>query len=220
MEETICMTGLQFFGAMTASVSHEIKNRIAIINEQAGLLTDLVQMAENGRALDPQRLERLAAAVKTQVSLTDGIIKNMNQFAHSIDHIRKNLDLKEILNLVVMLFKRNANGSGLRLELRSPQAPVIVETSPFLLMNLIWLCLLPLLGEKHPDQLLTFACEKCNNRSHVYLTLEGTMPSEELILSKAVVNLAQSLEATLNLNAGRNILKIELPAKPLAPIVV
>ena len=33
-------TGLQFFGKMTASISHEIKNVMAIINESAGLLDD------------------------------------------------------------------------------------------------------------------------------------------------------------------------------------
>ena len=36
--------GLRFFGMMTASVSHEIKNVLAIINENAGLMSDLTQM--------------------------------------------------------------------------------------------------------------------------------------------------------------------------------
>lgn len=220
MGETIQMSGLQFFGAMTASVSHEIKNRMAIINEQAGLLADYVQMSKNGRAFDAQRLERLAASVKNQISLTDRIIKNMNQFAHSVDHINKHVDLGELLDFVTVLFKRNADGSGLRLELHPPKVPVTVETSPFLLMNLIWLCLIPILSEKQSDQLLTFSCERCNNRSHLYLTLGGTVPQQELVLSKATLILAETLGATLALNTEKNMLKIELPAKPPIQIAV
>ena len=33
--------GIQFFGKMAASISHEIKNVLAIINENAGLLEDI-----------------------------------------------------------------------------------------------------------------------------------------------------------------------------------
>ncbi|MGD9213148.1 MAG: hypothetical protein PVI90_20370 [Desulfobacteraceae bacterium] len=215
MDDPIHKTCLQFFGTMAASISHEIKNRMAIINEQAGLLTDFIKMAENGRPLDSQRLERLAAAVKAQVSLTDVIIKNMNQFAHSVDHMNKLVDLKETLGLAVALFKRKSEGCGLRLEIQTPQTPFTVETSPFLLMNLIWICLLPLITEKQQDQLLTFMYEKCKNKFHVNLVLDGVMPSKELLFSKAAISLAEMLGATLTLNAERNILKIELPEKPL-----
>ena len=36
----IAREGFQFFGKMSASISHEIKNALAIINENAGLLED------------------------------------------------------------------------------------------------------------------------------------------------------------------------------------
>jgi len=39
---------LRFFGKIVASISHEIKNVMAIINEKAGLIKDLTLMAEKG----------------------------------------------------------------------------------------------------------------------------------------------------------------------------
>jgi hypothetical protein len=42
---------------MTASISHEIKNVMAIINESAGLLEDYSLMAEKGMPIDPERLK-------------------------------------------------------------------------------------------------------------------------------------------------------------------
>jgi len=49
-------TGLQFYGKICASLSHEIKNALAIINEDAGLLNDFAALADQGRPLDPERV--------------------------------------------------------------------------------------------------------------------------------------------------------------------
>lgn len=214
MGDPIGVTGLQFFGAMMASISHEIKNRMAIINEQAGLLSDFVHMAENGKPLDPQRLERLADAVKTQVSLADGIIKNMNQFAHSVDNMRKSLDLEETLIFMAELFKRRTGNSGIRLNVRTPKEPLTVETSPFLLMNLIWSCLLPLLSEKHADQLLILDCEKHNGGFHINMIFDAQEDTTGFALSKTPKVLAEALEAKLLLSEDTKKLRIELPARP------
>jgi C4-dicarboxylate-specific signal transduction histidine kinase len=45
--------GLQFFGRMSASISHELKNALAIIKENAGLLADYVAMMGKGTPIDP-----------------------------------------------------------------------------------------------------------------------------------------------------------------------
>ncbi|NNG12708.1 MAG: sensor histidine kinase, partial [Halobacteria archaeon] len=37
---------LRYFGKVTASISHELKNVLAILNEHTGLLQDLTAMAE------------------------------------------------------------------------------------------------------------------------------------------------------------------------------
>ena len=66
--ESLTECGLQFFGKMTASISHEIKNVLAIINENAGLLGDLALLAERGVAIEPQRLNDMSRTVMKQVS--------------------------------------------------------------------------------------------------------------------------------------------------------
>ena len=65
--------GLQFFGKMTASISHEIKNTLAIMNENAGLLEDLSILAERGRPLDLERVKRIAGQVTKQIHRADGL---------------------------------------------------------------------------------------------------------------------------------------------------
>ncbi|MEE9497430.1 MAG: hypothetical protein V3V39_12945 [Desulfobacterales bacterium] len=139
--EIMAETGLQFFGRMSASISHEIKNVLAIINENAGLLEDFSFMADRGMPIDPARLKVMAQTVKKQIGRADGIIKNMNRFAHSIDQTITTVDLDQTIELVIALTARIAAMRGVRVDLQLPGSPVTIPTAPFFLMNLIWLCL-------------------------------------------------------------------------------
>jgi len=139
--DIIAETGLQFFGRISASISHEIKNVLAIVNENAGLLEDLTLMADRGKPIDPARLKIMAAAVKKQVERADGIIKNMNRFAHSIDQTITTVELNETINLLVGLTARFAVMRGVQVDLQLPENTVTFQTAPFFLMTLLWLCL-------------------------------------------------------------------------------
>jgi signal transduction histidine kinase len=137
--ETIGQTGLAFFGAVAASISHEIKNRMAIINEQAGLLEDFVLIAEKGGQIDLNRLKRLSDSVKNQVKKSDHIIKNMNRFAHSVDSPRDRVEVGPLIELTVQLAARTADQKGVELKVDTGAEKAELTTAPFLLMNLVWL---------------------------------------------------------------------------------
>lgn len=139
--ELVAETGLQFFGKMTASISHEIKNVLAIVNENAGLLEDLALMADQGAAIDPQRLKKMSLTVRKQVSRADDIVRNMNRLAHSVDESIKTIDLNDILELLVALSSRFASTRAVAVQPKLNEGPMKLRTSPFLFMNLLWLCL-------------------------------------------------------------------------------
>jgi len=44
----VCKETLQYFGNMLPSLSHEAKNILAVINENAGLMNDFILMAQKG----------------------------------------------------------------------------------------------------------------------------------------------------------------------------
>jgi hypothetical protein len=134
-------TGLRFFGKVTASVTHDVKNSLATINENAGLLTDYAAMAARGKPLDPERINALAVRIMGQVKRADGLLKNMNRFAHSVDDSLKKVDLNEILQLLAALSVRFAAMCGTTLAVRPSSDPVEIETSPFGLLNALFLCL-------------------------------------------------------------------------------
>lgn len=133
--------GLAFFGKMSACISHEIKNHLAIINEQTGLLGDLLAMAKRGRSLDTARLKELAQDISGQVNRADQAVKSLNRLAHSVDEPHCLLDLNETVGLLVSISTRTASVKGLRLEMDFPTSSVKVESSPFFLMCIVFLYL-------------------------------------------------------------------------------
>jgi len=133
--------GLEFFGRMNASISHEIKNVLAIISQNAGLLEDLSMMAEQDMPLDPHRIKSVAGKIQQQVRRADVIVKNMNSLAHSVDEPVKKVDAGQLLVFMALLCKRLAGLRSVSLEPAiSEKAPQIV-TRPFLLETLLWRCL-------------------------------------------------------------------------------
>ena len=160
--EIIAESGLQFFGKIAASISHEIKNVLAIINENAGLLEDLTLMAEQGMAIDPQRLKTMSQALMRQVKRADTILKNLNRFAHSADASLQTIDLNDLIELLAALSSRFAALRGITLNPKLDPSPVTLRTSPFLLMNLLWLCLDFAMAAAGDDKVVELVTQKAD----------------------------------------------------------
>lgn len=166
--KTDAEASLQFFGKMTASISHEIKNVLAIINENAGLLDDLALIAERGGAIEPQRLKNMSQAVMKQVRRADAIIANMNRLAHSADESNRTVDLNDLLQLLVALSKRFASMRGIAVQVKPSQGLLKLRTSPFFLMNLLWLCLDFAMDEAGEDKKVELIPHKTEDGIEVY----------------------------------------------------
>lgn len=211
MSEPNGISSIRFFGKMMASISHEIKNRMAIINEQAGLLEDLTRMAAQGRELDISRLERMAESTKKQIALTDGIIQNMNRFAHSADNFLQPVDMDELLSLSVALSKRLAEAKNVHLNFTKEDRGVTVETSPFLLMQLIWLCINNSLQSEDKEDSVIFDIEKTIHGANLWLTSNAVAQQGEKFLTEDVLELASILKAAIKVNPDEARVCLGLP---------
>jgi C4-dicarboxylate-specific signal transduction histidine kinase len=166
--EIITESGLQFFGKMTSSISHEIKNVLAIINENAGLLEDLALMAERGAPIEPQRLNNMSQTVLKQVRRADAIVKSMNRLAHSVDESIKTLDLNDILELLVALSNRFASMRAVAVQPKPNAGSLRLRTSPFFLMNLLWLCLDFAMDAVNEDKIVELVPQKTETEIQVF----------------------------------------------------
>jgi C4-dicarboxylate-specific signal transduction histidine kinase len=135
--QAIAHEGMLFFGNVSASISHEINNRIAVINEKAGLLQDLAAMLAKGREVDPTRLEVQSQKIIEQVRLAKQSVRNLNRFAHSVDAQHSRIEVAELLEFVVALSARHAATAETTLAISDSSAPVAITMNPFFLEALI-----------------------------------------------------------------------------------
>ena len=157
--QAVSETGIPFVGKVTASLCHEIRNALATIHENAGLLEDLVALSERGRPLDPLRVRDLAEKMKGQVRRGRGIADRMSLLAHSSDEPIAPVDVGKTLEFVISLAERPASMRGVTLQAVDAGAPVVVRTDRFVLENLIWLCIECGLGAHLPEKTVTMTVE-------------------------------------------------------------
>jgi C4-dicarboxylate-specific signal transduction histidine kinase len=135
--QAISREELRFFGDVSAAISHEINNRIAVINEKAGLLTDLSLMMSQGKEIDIGRFEVQSRKISEQVRLAKQTIRNLNRFAHSVDIEQAKIEVVELLNFIVALYGRKAETAETTLRVSESCEPVTFTTDPFSLETLV-----------------------------------------------------------------------------------
>ena len=203
--------GLAFFGKMSACISHEIKNYLAIINEQTGLVGDLLLMAERGRSLDTARLKELAQDISRQVNRADQAVKSLNRLAHSVDEPHCLLDLNETVELLVSICTRIASVKGLHLEMYSPTSSVQVESSPFFLMCIVFLYLDTAMSASREGK-VTMRVKDIGNVGQIIISgsFEGIVHSSEAVPAPILV-LQEKLGLMVDLEGRLGAVVIRVP---------
>lgn len=167
-QHLLAIEGTRFFGEMSASVSHEIKNLLAIINENAGLLQDLIAIsAGSGKRLDPQRLERIAQSIQRQVTRGDRIVRDLNRFAHSADAEREPVDVVEMIHFILRLGRRLIDIKGVEPIVEAGIQAMTVVTNRFFLENLFWCSLFHVLDECEPGQAIRIGVDMAPPKKYI-----------------------------------------------------
>ncbi len=204
--------GLQYFGRTTAAITHEMKNALAIINENAGLLGDYMAMMEKGMAVDPQRLKTVAGRIAKQTERSDGLIRHLNQFAHTADEPLRPVDLNETAALLASVSQREVAMRQAEMVIVEADAPVIVTTAPFLLLSVLGHCLTFGLGYVDRDAVIELRVAAVENGGTVSFNglnrlaeiAEGDFPGEK---EKALL---AALDGSFSADSAAGRLEIKL----------
>jgi len=193
--------GFLFSGEMTASATHEIKNSLAVIKENAGLLEDLAHMAEKGRPLLPEKVITLGQRISKHVDQANKTITNINKLAHSTDRFESSVNVVEILEFLQTMTSRLTINRGVRLALSSPGKDLVLTTSPFLLKQLVWQCICLLMEEMYDSKEVQINI--AGGDKSVILLFKGVAVSKEafdLFVSKE----ANALRSPINYDITRD----------------
>ncbi len=205
---------LRFFGQVAASISHELKNALSVINEGAGLLEDLAAMSARGTPFDPGRLAPLGEKIRRQVRRADLIVKRMNRFAHTAEAEPGPVDLGLLLCQVCELAERLAAMRGVALDVEPAGEPVCVLSSPFRLQNAVWLCLDAAMQSGGPGAHLQVGAAKTAAGASIRIRAPARLsrPSlERLLPADRLGALLDGLGAELVIEEGGRVLALALP---------
>lgn len=119
-----------FFGRITASITHEMKNVMAVIRESSGLMGDFLGLPSSEEFEYHDKFQKQVSNIKDQINRGVDLIGLLNRLAHCPDSETADLDLDEQVNLIVSLSQRFARQKKLTLELLPSATPLGTITNP------------------------------------------------------------------------------------------
>lgn len=130
-----------FMGRITAGVTHEMKNVLAIIKESAGLMEDILALTKDRPASENERFTRVITNINQQVERGVDLATRLNAFAHSPDARTADVDLNILLDQVASLSQRFARLKRVDLSAIPQPEPVTLLNDPLRLHMLFVDCI-------------------------------------------------------------------------------
>ena len=192
VEELSRVKEIGFMGKVTASLSHEIKNTLAIINESVGLMGDLLRQDAPENWPQHSRLNELTTSIEEQVQRSADIIKRLNQFAHSMDKSVVDLDLNETVRQTVVLAQRFATLRRVNLETQLHSTPLHLQGDPFRLLYVMFGFIERAINCSPREAEVTVKTDRSGEMFQVTVTDQGTVEVDNI---RALVAASFSAEA-------------------------
>jgi C4-dicarboxylate-specific signal transduction histidine kinase len=169
---------IAFIGKVTASLSHEIKNILATINELSGLVGDLLIKGDQKKIPHFTRLAQLNINMQEQVKRGIDIVKRLNRFAHSMDEEASYSDLNDIILLTVDIAKRLARLKGVGLETIPTNNPIIdIHNDPFKIEQILFGCIEYLLDLPAKKSLITITVKQNKDDTSIIISDDSSKVS-------------------------------------------
>jgi nitrogen-specific signal transduction histidine kinase len=201
---------LAFFGKVNASISHELKNILAIISEAAGLLNDLTKMATKGQNFELEMMKTCSQDIVEEIQRGFTTIKRMNTFSHSMDNPLKRVNLIEVLDLMIDLAGFLSFSSKVRFDPPPGTAPIVL-TCPWRLQNLVYETLVFAFETVGPDGEIRVSLHPQKDAS-VRITFSGLGSKEarQFPMDKTI-QIAESINAEIGMTDDSQAYNILVP---------
>jgi len=201
---------LQVFSAISAAVSHDLKNVLAIVNENAGLLDDLALRAAKGIEIPPERLNLATSRILKQVKRGDAVLNNLNRFAHTADAPQREANVAETMALMVDLAGRPAAMRETRFTV-APDA-AMVNTCLVYLESFVYLLLRHVIDTLPRKESVEIAAAAEGEMVVIRLVNPAGLPllQDEVFPGEQEMALMEQLHVTMLAEPG--VLALRLPA--------
>jgi C4-dicarboxylate-specific signal transduction histidine kinase len=203
----LSVSGLNFFGRISASVTHELNNVLAIIEQTGGLLEDLLASHPEGQPIAREQLEKIAGRIEEQSARGTEIVKRLNMFAHSIDESEVSFEVGSTIENLCALTERLAGLKRVSLTARTEE-PLTLVGNPFGFQQGLFLAIqLCLLAAQEGDT-ITITSERLAPGLAVHV--EGCGAAPDPAVSDLFARLMTSQNGRVDVRAEAGRLRFDL----------
>ncbi|GAQ93867.1 two-component system, NtrC family, sensor kinase [Thermodesulfovibrio aggregans] len=104
---------LASIGRLAAGVAHEINNPLAIINEKAGLMKDLLEYGDPSQ--NKEKFLQLVSSIQDSVTRCKTITHRLLSFSKRIDKAREEFNINEAIQEVVGFIEKEIHNKGINI---------------------------------------------------------------------------------------------------------
>lgn len=137
-------------GRMTAGMTHELKNVLAIIKECSGLLQDILRLSKGDAVPRREQIEKMATRIEAQVARGNEQLASLNWLAHSVSDRSTTVGINELSSEIVKLMQRFARLKQVELAVEQSDPDVTLHTDLRQLLVLLVACLEYCLNREAP----------------------------------------------------------------------
>jgi light-regulated signal transduction histidine kinase (bacteriophytochrome) len=189
---------LAFFGAVTASISHDLNNAIAIIEQTAGLLEDLLLEGEDDQSVSKEQLQRVVERIDKQTKRGANIVRRLNAFAHSVDEPQREIDLNVLTENVAALAHRMVDRKRAQLEIMPADATPKIQSNPFRVQQAVYFSIKETLSQAPEGAHLVLSTGSLDGQARIDFVGESSGEPQLSYLETLMSQLGGSVDSTLD----------------------
>ena len=215
MSASYSLSGLDFFGTIMASVAHEMKNHLSVMNEQAGLLEDWVGCVGQGMEIEPEKLTVTAHKIQHRISLTNDVIQTMSRFAHSTDNQATEVILQDLLTLFCAVSQRILDMKKIRIIQTVPPTALMIESCAFVVMDLLWHCVSVMTRSVSGETAITIKLESSEGGAQLSLFSEGCSSfwMHAIVNNATIATIVDFLGVKMAVNKAEETVVLKFPPR-------
>jgi len=201
-EPTNTRTG--FLGCITAGTTHELNNVLAVIQESAGLMEDLILLSPKSEQNPREAFIQSLAAINNQIHRGVTLLTHLNRLVHSSDEKTKTINLRQTIEGMITLCQRFAKMKQAELTSAETFPELDLSTQPLTLQMAIFSGIQVCLDNAVIGDRIKLGSEKKGNQISIHILIENNASIERKTVDprlspywKSLVSAASQLEGTV-----------------------
>lgn len=163
---------IAMIGRISAAMTHEMRNVLAIIRESSGLMQDILAVSEGTSLPHKEKFTNALGKIEKHVRRGDEIVTQFNTFAHSMDEPRDRVEVNDLINLVAVLMQRFARSKDVTLSAEPLDGAPSTYTNPIRLMLALATCVEQFVSEAASGDVIVLRPDKEKDKAAIEILVK------------------------------------------------